>query len=571
MLHILRAVILICALARVSHAAARLGAEFSLRPVAAGLCDVVKQAVGSFLALNGSAAAADASGWPLEDAYIVVFDEAPVPGDPAAFVPRSIYGRYSVSWQGNATLVVGPGTEAVLSDVTFDVETWVGSAAVTLVPSGGALVPGLVLGFADTVRVRGGAVGSGIANLTVRPPGCATGALWHPALLAATAPFTQVRLMEWTGTNALRNFSRPDRGVLEWADRTQLTDAVWGGYGAARDGAVGAPWETAVLLAQALAAARGARGPADLWIAVPIYASADFVRRLASLLHRGTGATGGAGLPAGGKLYIELGNEVWLNGTEGGPGSNYMWNLAAAEDEVTRDPTSALAAGGATDPQVWARRRHVRELLAVAAVFGAEWGAGALRTTVLPVLGSFAAYAADVAATLTWARDTLGADPASTLASVAVNCYVIAGFPAGTAPAAMPDAWLAASDALTPARRSMAAVAGAFNLALVSYEGAPVGIAVGEGAAGGPTTDAIIAVQRSAAMAPVLSRDLANWQSAGGAAYNYYALASAYGPPMRYQWGLVEDLANLTAPKYDAVLAEMMRDGYGEERSLPLT
>ena len=141
----------------------RLGAEFSLRPVAAGLCDIVKLSLGGFLAANGSSASVDASGWPLEDAYLVIFDEAPVAGDPAAFVPASIYaGPYAVSWSGNASVIVGPGTEASLSSVSFDAASWTGSATVTLTPSGGTKIPGLVLGFFGTVRERGGAANSGI-------------------------------------------------------------------------------------------------------------------------------------------------------------------------------------------------------------------------------------------------------------------------------------------------------------------------------------------------------------------------------------------------------------------------
>ena len=75
--------------------------------------------------------------------------EAPVAGDPAAFVPPSLYGEYAVSWSGNASIIVGPGTEAALSGASFDAATWRGAARVTLTPSGGALIPGLVLGFFD--------------------------------------------------------------------------------------------------------------------------------------------------------------------------------------------------------------------------------------------------------------------------------------------------------------------------------------------------------------------------------------------------------------------------------------
>jgi hypothetical protein len=47
--------------AAASASSHRIGAEFSLRPVAAGLCDIVKQSLGGFNAQNGSAAAVDAT------------------------------------------------------------------------------------------------------------------------------------------------------------------------------------------------------------------------------------------------------------------------------------------------------------------------------------------------------------------------------------------------------------------------------------------------------------------------------------------------------------------------------
>ena len=115
-------------------------------------------------ALDGSRAPADAQGWPLSDAYIVLFDLAPSAWDPAQFTP-DVSGAYAFSFVGRATVAVAPGLNASVSNVSFD--GVVTSGTVTLTPGG---LQALILMFQNTARNASAPVGSGITNFRISPP-----------------------------------------------------------------------------------------------------------------------------------------------------------------------------------------------------------------------------------------------------------------------------------------------------------------------------------------------------------------------------------------------------------------
>ena len=106
-------------------------------------------------------------------------------------------------------------------------------------------------------------------------------------------------------------------------------------------------------------------------------------------------------------------------------------------------------------------------------------------------------------------------------------------------------------------RTASAALASAFGLRLLSYEGSMVGIPALDEAINA-TTATIISANRAAAYGAVLQRDFEkNWAPLGGGEFNFFALSSQYGedtPVPVFQWGLAEDLGSLdTAAKYQAV------------------
>jgi hypothetical protein len=523
----------------------RIGAELTLAPISAGLCNILPKALSLWTGVDNAPAPIDSSGWPTTDAYLIFFEEEPSPLDPDAFVPPSLYGSYQLKWEGNATLVFGPQLVITVSNQTFDPVTFESSAVVTLEPTS---PPHLAIGWFNSRRNASAPLNSGVSNVQVLAPGCWEGGgavpFYHPRLLEALKPLSQIRVMEWTYINFGRTYSQ---GLVEWTDRTLLSDSLWQpGY--TRNGSFGAPWETVVLLAQETGK--------DVWVNVPVYASSSYLLEWANLLLSGNAATGGVGVPASARIYVEHGNEVWLNGSAGGPGTNYQYNLDAAVAEVQAGGSN-LNNDGATEPQVWAQRRHVRQLWTIAGVLESVFGRSSIGTRIFPVLGQYQEYASDTEAALSWLSATFNVQNLSSrIAGIAVNAYLVSYVPQGWSLADIYTSWLLISDQQRVFREAMLAVCAKWgNLSLLTYEGSPVGVpANGDNA----TSSLIIESNRKAPIASVMLYDyFVNWAPIGGSAWNHYALSSAYGPPPVFQWGLLEDLANTTGVvKYDAAEQE---------------
>jgi hypothetical protein len=145
----------------------------------------------------------DGNGWPLGDAFTVVFDSrpafawAPPTDDPWGWQPL-VNGTYWFSLAGKATVAVsqnGPGTS--VWGVTFDAATWTTTGYVNMSVTDPAL---LILVFTATQRTPTSGVGTGFTNLTILQPG-----YWPPvpgdttafvdALAPLTAPFDHIRFM----------------------------------------------------------------------------------------------------------------------------------------------------------------------------------------------------------------------------------------------------------------------------------------------------------------------------------------------------------------------------------------
>jgi hypothetical protein len=78
----------------------------------------------SWTARDGTPAPLDSpGGWPVSDAYTVVFDYVPTPIDPLAFVPNSVFGTYKITWDGKGAVALYPGIGRLLN-TTFDEASW---------------------------------------------------------------------------------------------------------------------------------------------------------------------------------------------------------------------------------------------------------------------------------------------------------------------------------------------------------------------------------------------------------------------------------------------------------------
>ena len=530
-----------------------LGVEFAGWPLATR--DVVPFAYGGqWTALDGSPAPTDGDGWPLCDSYTVFFDYVSSPFDQAAFVPASIWGNYTISFAGKGDIVLNPSDIPGLriSDVSFDAAAWVTSA--TLILSQPNAIPGFALGVQHSQRRSSSPTNTGFTSLSIIQPGSGDGSgLFTPGVLSALVPFAHVRVHEWSGTNTV---PRPYPARVEWSDRRLLTDALWASGAGGRPLAVGAPWEATLALSHEA-------GDKSLWINVPVYASDEYVEALAALFAHGNASVGIRGISAP-ALYIEHGNELWLNTSSAGS-ECYSWNAAAASAEVASGG-SPLNSGGCVDPEAWARRRHAKRLYEIADTFRAHFSG--LPTAIRPVFAWMQEYVDDARGALVWLEETYGAGAARSFYALGINAYRGPGvFPAGTPglpPFSTPEDVLSSllntSEASVDARAASAALANEFGLKLVAYAGGGWAQPAGLGTAGyNATLSAIIAFHRSEGAAEQQAYDrLINWP---GEEYNLYDLSSNYGESYAFCPGLCEDVNHCDAwPKFAGALRMIRGD-----------
>ncbi len=263
-------------------------------------------------------AALDASGWPTNDAGLVMVGGS---SDP----PIDISGTYHLSFNGSATVSPAAFLFTVANQV-YDLATDRTTADLQ-VPAGQSAI---MLSFTQT---RGG-----VRNIKFIRPGypANTTQVFHTPFLNALTNFSVVRAMEYLDTGG-NNPVFP--AVLPWPDRRPVT------YATQTSGAIykGGAWEYLIQLANVTGK--------DLWLNIPIAATDDYVTQLARLLK--------GGLDPGRVVYIELSNELWNTGS-GYPQTPYNYQAAAAEVQAGGSP---LNYDGATDSQLWGRRRIAKRLV----------------------------------------------------------------------------------------------------------------------------------------------------------------------------------------------------------------
>jgi hypothetical protein len=279
------------------------------------LADLVKASSG-FQNLAGGPAVVDANGYPTEDFIVPLWNG-----------PKLDPGTYTVSFSG-------PETTAI----TFDR----GGSVLVRQPSS----PGTVVYNFD---VPIGAKGSNLAlkftgtagqvkDLHVMQPGTAVGDNWKPAYvdhLRSLHPST-LRMMDIVKSNS--------NNEVNWSDRAVKTDATYAEHGV--------DWDRLIELCNKVGA--------NLWACVPINATDDYVKQLASLIK--------TKLDPNLKVFVELANEVWSNSTFVG-----QQNKAEAEAEVAANPKSNLKYDGSGDSQKWAERHYARRSMEISNLFKSVW------------------------------------------------------------------------------------------------------------------------------------------------------------------------------------------------------
>jgi hypothetical protein len=343
------------------------------------LADVVKESSGFATYASGSPKLAlDAAGWPTTDATLTLWSGG-----------REENGTYTVSFNGQAKLTdwkaigsfvvngVSYGT-TLPAGIGYNAQSNTTTAQwrVTATAAGAAS-----LGFSATKRTASSAAGTGFTGLTIlRPvqPGSSQshaagelfGAQWEDFLSA----FTGIRFMDYLATNGNHQAA--------WTDRT-LPGAVThyqavGGYG----------WQGRGGSLEYLVAMANQAGK-DVWINVPVYASDDYVTKLAQLLAYGSDGVNPYTSPQANptypplnsnlKAYLEYSNELWNTSF-----IQEQQNNALSVAEVAAGP-SPLNYDGNTRSYVWERRRVVERIVQISSLFRSVWGDSNMMYRIRPL------------------------------------------------------------------------------------------------------------------------------------------------------------------------------------------
>ncbi len=466
----------------------------------------------------------DPNGWPTTDFQTLLLDVRPVAewSGPSQIDDPEVYrvdysGTHHGSFSGQAALVAW-GACTVANQV-YDAATNTTTFDLVIGPPG----PGhgfVLLRFTNTQRTPTAALNTGVANLKVIRagyPASSTQVFTNSLVNALTGVnFSVIRAKDLTGTSNIGGVVYP--ATIDWADRKLPTDALQVGGGSGKREATA--WEHFIDLCNLT--------NRDIWVNVPISATANYVTQLATLLQ--------TRLNPGLKIYVESDNEIWNNGFR----DTWQYN---------QDQAAALGfTGYGADKQNHARRTHE-----LAQLFAGVFGPGALNNQVRVVMCWHEPLRKwDVSQQmLPYLNATFG-PPSNYLYAIGTQSYFGPASPPANATAAQLVALCrdgidnqvdeGPTTVNEAGRKQWIAAAAQWQLpgGLVSYEGGP-GTAYGEG----NTTNMGEAIQmhREPAMKDEVKHNLAaSWWDLGGGLAMQFTLSGSY---QRYgQYGLTDDLTN---------------------------
>lgn len=333
------------------------GVNYEADPKA--FADVVK-----FASYSSATTTNPADGWPTEDFRLTLFYGGGEYG-------QDDQGTYLLQFNGEAqvTDAWGPNLDfqAGGTDYGATLPFGAGFNSSTGMTTATVTIPDISpwgyieLGFTQTQRDGGG---GGVTNIHLMRPTTAggttdyaVGTLLTQAGLAEAAPFTALRMMDWTSTNG--------NDEVNWSDRALPGANFWE---QTADGAMS--WETAVAVANATGK--------DIYINIPTDASNAYITDLADLFKYGSDGVNPytslqtdpvwAPLDSNLNVYIEYSNEVW---NWGSPVYGQVNNLVLQnEQNDTADWQLFSSAGGwvntnssgqatSSDTTVWTLVRDV--------------------------------------------------------------------------------------------------------------------------------------------------------------------------------------------------------------------
>ncbi len=504
---------------------------------------------------NMAPANVGADGQPTEDFWLRVWDQGiPIPA-----------GVYTITFKGPSTSIIDAG---VSGGTLLDKGSKGGIRTYTFAP---AAAPPNVLEF-NFKKTQGL-----VKNVQVIQPGYSvtTPPFFTSAflsLLKAVGP-ESLRMMDWHCTNGNIEMNWADRSLPldpafnTYSSRTVITEGGSSGLGTQTVISYdhGTPWEMAVQLANT--------SLKDLWINIPVLASDDYVKQLASLIKNGSTVNGVKypGLKVGLHLYIEYSNEVWNDGF-----SQTHVNRQAAVNEVVSKSSSGTHLNGSdlnydsiplntfkdwagntvyNGYVTWGDRLVARRIMQISRLFAGVWGESAINTTIRPVL-AYQLASSRFDNMLNYLNRLYG-KPSGYLYAIAVAPYFNAGNGAGLDS----QTNLSQADVLGEMTTAVDDFKYSSSLGSVAYQGAFYGLKMlayeGGSDTFGPNN---IAAKKSASLSPLIQpivQDyLTNWFQSGGDLFNWFTIGAGGFDSQYGTWSITDTLSNLTEPKvlgYQAV------------------
>ena len=311
----------------------------------------------------------DADSWPMEDCKIVFLDGRAYPGwlgDAAIEDPEKYNsdhsGVWKISFDGQADISIVEGAGITFTNKKYDAASNRTSVDMTMIRDRAVQATSVCyLKFSNTKRTAASATNTGITKIKFITPGYDVNSqqMYVDGYYDALCPFGILRTMGLNNANGnvkMGEFFDADN-TLSWSERSMP-----GG----QQNASGTAWEHIIDLAN--------RTNKHLWITVPIHADANFMDELAKLFK--------TKLNPGLKIYVELSNEVWNPGF-----TQWQYNLAAAIDEVKKNPNSNLKKAGETEASnqgIWAVRRHMKRTIELTKAFQKAYGNDCVGKTIFP-------------------------------------------------------------------------------------------------------------------------------------------------------------------------------------------
>ena len=444
--------------------------------------------------LSGTSLALSTDGYPLANAS-VKFATINYPD-----------GTYGFSYTGAGTVTFG------------DVGELAGPVTVSGGVTSGTVTVNHSTGDGDylTMQLTGVNSTNPMDNFHLMMPGYGNGTqpepMFTPAFIQALKPFSDIRFMDFEGTN--------NSTLSNWTNRVTPTSFL-------TDGPAGVPFEDMIELCNVT--------QEDMWINIPALATPQFTQSLAQLIY--------TDLDPNLNVYVEYSNETWNT-------------VFTADSQVlSAAKTNPLVTHSSNTVQMVAQQSAYEEV-SDAQIFEQVFGSDGAR--VRPIMAGWATNPSYLQYALQFIQQTYG-NPSQFIYADALAMYF--GMPSRDNVAGLTLNQLFAdisqymTATLVPAMQSNAATTKQYGLSMVAYEG-------GNGLVPGPNDlnyAVMAAAQNDPRMYQAYTTLFTDWAQAGGGLFNQYTLTGA-GSQYGF-WGALPNVTQTDSQEYDAILSEIETPG----------